>query len=837
MDVEQPYQKQKYRGKLYALSDESAWEDTGTGYVSIVGNDDKMRLIFRDEETGDVLHDRPVFGRDTYQLQGEGERRTIIVWEDPESQKDWALSFQDPEGTTEVWEAIRKEGGLSAEKRLLPLPTFANLAELGRMLTCVPPSQREALAAECISAKFIAGLQEAFHTAEDLNSEEALVALFQVTKGVFFLSNQRLTERYLKHDIFDDVMGMLEYDDGLPADKRISHRQVLKVQVRYQQVLTFEDAETLERIHLNYRLQYLKDIVLPRLLDDAALVSLTQMIHSNLAIILDHLMKNAQLMAQLFEQIRQRDLQSLMFLQDVCRLAKQIVPGERQALYEKMIELKLYEVLTPFLSDLGLRPKNESASSHPARHLAVEVLLLSAQTDPSQLRRFLTSTNAGAEEPGPGRLLLNALIRLMHVEQDQGVQSQIAELLRAVMDPTPLEQRERDSYLEAFYERNDAMNELVAPLRELNDSAGSARPSEYAQQLVCELLAFAVTNHGYVARVYVMRHGVAQLVVRLMTTPHRFLQLAPLRFMRAMIQTKDDAYHKYIVKSGLLSPLMKNLQQSLQPPALGGNLVVGATLELLEFIRFNNIKVLIECICKKHAEFIQEFAPKFKTLEGILLKHQQNLEYEAFPPDQHASGGPIARGNAGGRGGRTRSPGRGDSDDDEAYFESLDDDDEDQSTAQPAANGKEADAASGTGLRGLLGNYEDEEEAQPAQQEAGDAPASKEPADEALKADDKVAAGEAEAAETNGLERRGSHESAAAAQQEAAAAGQSSVDGLADGPADAPAGAGVEATAKVESEPLVSEGVEGEESGETAGVLSEKSLNHVPKRLKRSAAA
>uniref|UniRef100_A0A7S4VU90 Serine/threonine-protein phosphatase 4 regulatory subunit 3-like central domain-containing protein n=1 Tax=Alexandrium monilatum TaxID=311494 RepID=A0A7S4VU90_9DINO len=746
MDVEQTHNKQKYRGKLYALSEESTWEDTGTGHTSITRTGDSRRLVFRDEESGEVLHDRPVFPADTYQLQGEGERQTIIVWEDPETHKDWALSFQDPDGTAEIWEAICGEPSAADDKRFLPLPKLGNLVELCRMLTCVPPSQREALATECMSHRFLNSLRDAFHMAEDLNNEEALAHLWLITKGVFLLSNQKLTERYLKQDAFEDVLGMLEYDSGLPADKRIPHRQVLKVKVQFNPVVSFEDQETLDRIHLNYRLQYLKDIVLPRLLDDASFVSLTQMIHANISLILSHLQRSPQILDSLLLQVRRRDLQSLLFLQDACRLAKQIPPPERQALYEKLVERKLFEVLVPFFGEDAA--KGEPGTLQP-RHLAVEVLLLSALNDPSHLRCFLT-----ADSSAEGRTLLSALIRVMLTEQDQGVQGQTAEMLKAVMDPTALEHRERDGCLDVFYDRG-ALDELVAPLRA---DAGKpvGPPACFGQQLICELLAFAVTHHGFRAKIYVMRHGLAQQAMRLMAAPQRFLQLAPVRLLRAIVGTKDEAYHRYLTKSGLFAPLLRNFQQSLQPPALGGNLLISVTLEMLEFIRVGNLKILVDHICRKHGDLLHQHASKFKTLEGLLLKHQQNREYEAFPPEQHAAGGPISRADSVGHPGRARSPGREDSDDDEAYFESLDEEEDTASTSAPqeaesllqssgdgahgdpgarrarllaaagrafgpgaggagagagALKAKEQEGSTGTSsLQGLLGGYEEDEE-------------------------------------------------------------------------------------------------------------------------------
>jgi len=722
--MEQTSSKPKHRGKLYTLSDESQWEDTGTGYASINTVGHERRLVFREEETDEVLHDRPLF-QGAYQLQGEGDRQTIIVWEDPDTQKDWALSFQDADGTTEIWEALSAEF-TTEEKRVLPWPRLGNLTELCRMLTCVPPSQREVLATECLHAKFLGDLREVFHTAEDLDNDEAKISLWHITKGIFLLSSQKVTERYLRSDVYEDVLGMLEYDAGLPPSRRTAHRQVMKVKVQFKDVVPFEDAETLDRIHLNYRLQYLKDIVLPRILDDAAFVSLTQMINGNVSIILDHLQKSASLLDQLFVLLQKKDLQSLLFMQDACRLATKIPPSERQALYEKMIERKLFALLVAFFGE-G-RVEGESASLHP-QHLAVEVLLFSAQHDPSPLRSFLTS-----ESSTEGRTLLSALIRRMLTEEDQGVQGQIAEMLKAVMDPTPLEQRERDGCLDVFYERG-AFDELVEPLRsEAVKAAG--QPALFGQQLICELLAFAVLHHGYRARIYVIRHGLAQQAFRLLAAPQRFLQLAPVRLLKAMVATKDEAYHRYLTKNGLFTPVLRCFQQSIQPPAFGGNLLVSATLEMFELIRVENVKHLVDHICRKHEDIIRELAPRFKTFEGLLLRHQQNLEYEAFPPEQHTSGGPISRGcAAGGRGGRVRSPGR-EEDSDDDYFESLDDDDDDgdgegsvsapdapsvptpgegSAAAEPrkaveaaSANGEET--AGAVGLKGLLGSYDDEEE-------------------------------------------------------------------------------------------------------------------------------
>jgi len=726
MEVEKTFKQDKFRGKLYSLTQDSEWKDVGTGFVGVQEGGDQpgiRRLIFAEETEGKLLHDRPIAPEGAYALQGEGERQTIIVWEDPQSHQDFAISFQEVAGTKEIWEALSVPPP-QEQKRLLPLPKIGNLQTLSRHLMACPPSQREGIAMECLSPAFVSQLRECFHTAEDLGSEENLTQLWLIAKGIFVLSNQRLTERYLRSDVYEDVMGMLEYDEGLPRDKRLPHRQVLQVKVQFRDPLSFDNQEVIDRIHLNYRLQYLKDIILPRLLDDASFVALTQMIHVNLANILDHLQSNKPLIQRLFQQIRQKDLQSLAFLQDVCRLAKILPPAERAALYDKFLQEKLFEVLVPFLS-----MSTEGAAALNPRHIAVEVLLLSTLHDASHLRTYLTSSRERAlkefqDSSHMGRQLLSELIRLMIAEADQGIQSQIAELLRAIMDPNALEFRERDVALDVFYD-DGALDELVRPLREV--TMPRRGPMRFAHQLICEILAFAVTHHGYRARVYIARHGIGQQACKLFADEkNRSQQLAPLRLLKAMVATKDESYHRYLTKHGLFGPMIRSFHESLQPPSLGGNLLVSATLELLEIIRLENFKAIVDHICKKHGEALQEHVPKFKSLGMFFLRHQQNLEYEAFPPDQHSAGGPM-KGTGGkmGRPARTRSPGREDSDDDESYFESEEDEavDEVKQFAPAAAQqdggiplvpsaGANSQEAPQPGLKDLLG-YDDDDDDEP----------------------------------------------------------------------------------------------------------------------------
>ncbi|CAK0816372.1 unnamed protein product, partial [Prorocentrum cordatum] len=100
-----------HRGKLYSAGEEEAeWRPAGTGLAYVVdaaAGGGVARLRFRDEDSGKLIHDRPLFGPGTYARQGDTQ--SIIVWEDPETLGDWALSFQDPSGAADIWQAMTAE--------------------------------------------------------------------------------------------------------------------------------------------------------------------------------------------------------------------------------------------------------------------------------------------------------------------------------------------------------------------------------------------------------------------------------------------------------------------------------------------------------------------------------------------------------------------------------------------------------------------------------------------------------------------------------------------------------------------------------------------------------
>lgn len=59
-----------------------------------------------------------------------------------------------------------------------------------------------------------------------------------------------------------DIVGALEYDPDIK--ERQKHREFLQSCVQFKEVVPIHDPQILAKIHQTYRIQYIKDVILPR---------------------------------------------------------------------------------------------------------------------------------------------------------------------------------------------------------------------------------------------------------------------------------------------------------------------------------------------------------------------------------------------------------------------------------------------------------------------------------------------------------------------------------------------------------------------------------------------
>jgi len=102
-------QKSRRRVKVYKLNDSTGtWGDMGTGYVTIAYSEKFNQLaifVISDSDHTKILESR-VRDRNDYEKQD-----TLIIWNETSEDNtqrviDFSISFQDPDGCTEIWEEI-----------------------------------------------------------------------------------------------------------------------------------------------------------------------------------------------------------------------------------------------------------------------------------------------------------------------------------------------------------------------------------------------------------------------------------------------------------------------------------------------------------------------------------------------------------------------------------------------------------------------------------------------------------------------------------------------------------------------------------------------------------
>jgi protein phosphatase-4 regulatory subunit 3 len=91
----------RHRAKVYCLNEDGQWDDRGTGHAAVQympAEEAAFIVVLSEEDGASHLLQARVLMEDIYQRQQD----TIVSWNEPETGVDYALSFQDPEGCTEL---------------------------------------------------------------------------------------------------------------------------------------------------------------------------------------------------------------------------------------------------------------------------------------------------------------------------------------------------------------------------------------------------------------------------------------------------------------------------------------------------------------------------------------------------------------------------------------------------------------------------------------------------------------------------------------------------------------------------------------------------------------
>jgi protein phosphatase-4 regulatory subunit 3 len=249
--------------------------------------------------------------------------------------------------------------------------------------------------------------------------------------AVMFNDNGIL-EYILQDGIFLGVIGMLEYDPEFPSLKA-SFRQFFTEISKFRQVVEIRDVNIRTKIHQTYRLQYLKEVVLARLLDDPTFGILNGFIFFNQVDIIAYFQAQPSLVYEILSVFKgpalvdtaneEKQKDTVAFLHQLMLIGKTTQVPTRLQLYRNLLSKGLGCALA-----WALR-RSEAA----ILHAGAEMLTLMAEHDANAVRAdVLDDLSKGT------RSLVTEMIEVMGTTKNLGLLSQISDTFKTLLE-TPAE--------------------------------------------------------------------------------------------------------------------------------------------------------------------------------------------------------------------------------------------------------------------------------------------------------------------------------------------------------------------------------------------------------------
>ncbi|EPB86441.1 hypothetical protein HMPREF1544_06803 [Mucor circinelloides 1006PhL] len=649
------------RVKLYQLNQDTNWEDKGTGFcVYQVGKDGEpdQLIVHAEEKENSILLTSIVEKRRLYQRQQD----TLIVWTESDS-RDLALSFQDPTGCEEIWQCIAKgqdgdrsniagdddseitpPARQSPEMTSLPDPELSNLKEIADIFTAAHTlNEKDKLSTFITIENYFDKILPMFETCEDLEDITDLHLLYKVIIGLLALNDQGLIEQLLRDEYIIGFMGILEYNPNTPGMKA-KHREFIKSHGNAKQVVELADESIKRKIDQTFRLEYLQGILQSGGdADEGLLGVLNNMIFQNHAEIVNHIQNSHIFLGELFQIVRNKDTteekrnETIRFVHQLCALTKQMQNSVRVSLYRSLADYGLFDMMHFALVD----------KERSIRVASLNILAAFTDLDVNCVRSHLLLQSKDERNTTP---LISTIVEQFASDTHHDLKVQYFEILRLLLDPNgnspggpmmndvcsvsihPLKQApETDEFLQLFYDKYVKI--LLNPIErlEIKPILLKVLTQDQAQLClyICEFLYFAIRNHGFRSKYILLSSDLFVRVMQLYRSKYAYIKLGGLRFFRVCVSICDEFYNRSLIKSNIFEATIRVLLDTNGQDCL----LNSACLDLLEYIRKENIKMLVNHLITQFGTVLDTIT-YITTCQQLREKHKENMKEAASGDDK-----------------------------------------------------------------------------------------------------------------------------------------------------------------------------------------------------------
>ncbi|XP_061344780.1 uncharacterized protein LOC133290671 isoform X2 [Gastrolobium bilobum] len=619
------------RVKVYRLNDDGKWDDQGTGHVTVnyLERSEGLGLFVYDEDDNETILLHRLTSDDIYRKQED----TIISWRDPEYATELALSFQESGGCSYIWDHIcsvqrnmhfntlNSEAFHSVNSELRELPSV-ELSTLPLILKTLVESgivdQLRLTELILSDQDFFRKLMEVFRVCEDLENMDGLHMIFKIVKGIIMLNSTQIFERIFSDEFMMDIIGALEYDPEVPHVHH--HRKFLKEHVIFKEAIPIKDTIVLSKIHQTYRVGFLKDVILARVLDEATVANLNSIIHANNAIVVSLLKDDSTFIQELFARLKspttspESKKNMVHFLHEFCSLSKSLQMVQQLRLFRDLMNEGIFDIVTDVLQ----------SQDKKFVLTGTDILILFLNQDPNLLRSYVVRQE--------GITLLGLLVRGMITDFGDDMHCQFLEILRSLLDSCTLSGAQRDTIIDIFYEKHlgQLMEVITASCPSENVAHARTKTIDPGQGVqyqsgtkpeilsnICELLAFCVLHHPYRIKCNFLVNNVIDKILLLTRRREKYLVVGAVRFVRTILSRHDEHLINHFVRNNLLKPIV----DAFVADGNRYNLLNSAVLELFEYIRKENMKLLLKYI-------VDSFWDQLVKFEYLASVHSLKVKYE-----------------------------------------------------------------------------------------------------------------------------------------------------------------------------------------------------------------
>ncbi|RWW09529.1 hypothetical protein GW17_00026982, partial [Ensete ventricosum] len=302
----------------------------------------------------------------------------------------------------------------------------------------------------------------------------------------------------------------------------------------------------------------------------------------------------------------------VLFLHEFCNLSKSLQPVQQLRLFRDLVAEGIFDIVTDALQSQDR--KLVSAGT--------DILILFLNLDPSLLRTYVIQQEANS--------LLGLLIEGMISNFTEDMHCQFLEIVRILMDSHNASGLQRDAIVDIFYEKH--LNRLIDVLasscptisRSVTSYGGVESHAVIKPEIlsnICDLLCFCVVQHPYKIKCNFLMNNAMEKVLFLTHRRERFLVVAAVRFIRIVISHNDEHLLRHIVKNNLLKPIIDAFIKNGDRY----NMLHSGVLELLEYIRKENLKILVIYVVECFWEQLLKFQ-HLEIIQALKIKYKQCLE-------------------------------------------------------------------------------------------------------------------------------------------------------------------------------------------------------------------